>query len=146
MSPKTYKLFVTLFIVYTLVICAVVGIFFGFAVYLDHYNRDYIKTTGVISEIVGDQYTTDHQTFVTYSVDGTSYTSQLNVISTEDRVGKEVSIFYLPSDPKSIHDDTTLLSAGFKLISIFAWGVIIGSTVIGLIVLRIIKRKVRINE
>lgn len=137
MDVKAVKL---IFIV-VMAVGALIGVlFFVIGCVLNSAYKDYYETIGVISEIVEDLSgsSTGHETYVTYSVDGKTYTGKLDVTASTDAVGKEVKVFYHPSDPQKIHGDTKLISFIFQIIG----GSVFVAEVIGaVIVLFIFGRK-----
>lgn len=136
---KAVKLIIIIF----MMLGALIGlVFFVIGYVLNSAYKDYLETIGVISEIVEDDTgtSTGHQTYVTYSVDGTTYTGKLDVTASTDAVGREVKVFYHPSDPQKIHGDTKPITFMFMAIG----GSVFLAEVIGaVIVLFVFGRKKR---
>ncbi len=85
----------------------------------------YPKTEAVIDDInvisSGDPDESDsYEVFVTYTVDGKDYRSQLNHYDASYSVGKKIEVHYNPGDPAEI------LSAEFTpvIISLVIWGLV----------------------
>jgi hypothetical protein len=80
--------------------CLIAGVYFTF-----FQSRGFLKTTGTITELRSD--TTDGNTVyfptVEYTVDGKTYTGELDTGSGSYRVGQTVTILYDPDDPTVIH-------------------------------------------
>ena len=81
-------------------VCLVAGVYFTF-----FQSRGFVKTTGTIVELRAD--TTDSNTVyfptVEYTVDGKTYTGELDTGSGSYRVGQTISVLYDPNDPTLIH-------------------------------------------
>lgn len=115
MDTKVIKLILVCFLgfgAFIGLVLFVIGFLFQFS------NKNYIETTGVISNIEEEHNgsATGHNTFVTYTVDGITYTGVLDVSSSTDSIGKEVKVFYEPSDPQRIHGDMKPFVIGFMAI------------------------------
>lgn len=81
-------------------ICLVAGIYITF-----FRSQGFIKTTGTIVALRED--TTDNSTVyyptVEYTVDGKTYTGELDTGSGSYKVGKTITVLYDPSDPGVVH-------------------------------------------
>ena len=72
-------------------------------------SRGFVKTTATIIDIERQYGTGDNDdTFiptVEYTVDGVTYTGQLNQSSGSYKVGKTITVMYDPNDPGVVHGD-----------------------------------------
>lgn len=96
------------------------AVFLAVGIYISCFStKGLVETTGVIDRIETRIETNhagsdeDHDVYVSYTVDGQSYTSLSNVYSSSYRVGKEIKIFYDPNDPAVIRGDGKLLGMIF---------------------------------
>lgn len=65
-------------------------------------NKNKIYTTGIITKIKEDYSGDSHETYVTYEVNGRSYTSIIRAYSSTFYVGKEIKIYYQKDNPNEI--------------------------------------------
>ena len=75
-------------------------------------SRGFVKTTATIIDMEWDYGSGDESdTFtptVEYTVDGKTYTGQLNQSSGSYKVGKTITVMYDPSDPSVVHGNSTM--------------------------------------
>ena len=106
-------------------ICLVAGIYITF-----FQSRGFIKTTGTIVALRED--TVDDSTVyyptVEYSVDGKTYTGELNTGSGSYKVGKTITVLYDPSNPGVVHSGGGI-GLYFIVVSAVILAVIVVSTV-----------------
>lgn len=76
--------------------------------------------TAVITDI--DTYTerkadgervTRHDVYISYTVDGVEYETELNEYNSGMRVGKEIEVYYAPDNPNKVKTDSVLFEAIF---------------------------------
>ena len=99
------------------VLCLAAGIYYTF-----FHSRGFVKTTGTIvslREDVTDDSTVYYPT-VEYTVDGKTYTGELDVGSGSYRVGKTLTVLYDPQNPAVVHD-----GGGFGVYLLIAGAVIL---------------------
>ena len=82
------------------VICLGIGIYVSF-----FQSRGFVKTTGEIISIRADGAGDDTNYFPTvqYTVDGKTYTSELDQGSGSYKVGKSITVMYDPQNPATAH-------------------------------------------
>ena len=106
-------------------ICLVAGIYITF-----FQSRGFIKTTGTIVALRED--TVDDSAVyyptVEYSVDGKTYTGELNTGSGSYKVGKTITVLYDPSNPGVVHSGGGI-GLYFIVVSAVILAVIVVSTV-----------------
>lgn len=106
-------------------ICLAAGIYLSF-----FHSQGFVKTTGVIVSLREDTSDDDTVYFPTveYSVDGKTYTGELDTGSGDYKVGKTLSVLYDPNDPGVVHDGG---GVGIYLMAVGAviLAVLIGSAV-----------------
>ena len=113
------------------VVCIAAGIYLTF-----FHSAGFIRTQAVITsieekqdEINSDE--TTHIVTVDYTVDGKSYSSELNTYSPSYKEGKTIDVFYDPKDPSIVH--------GGNGIGIYALAV--GAALIALVIFSSVKTK-----
>lgn len=82
-------------------ICLLAGIYLTF-----FRSRGFVKTTGTIISLREDSSEDSPVYFPTveYSVEGTTYTGELDTGSGSYKLGKTIPILYDPNDPEVVHD------------------------------------------
>lgn len=113
MNQKLTTVFILVFLVTGIVLCAM-GVY---TVFFE--KRGYVQTDAVIDHIdeiwTGvdddgyDEY--EYDVYVAYQVDGRDYLSKSDYYQDGYEPGKQIKIYYNPSDPADIHGD----SAGFGI-------------------------------
>ena len=83
------------------VICLALGIYFTF-----FHSQGFVKTTGTIVAVREDSNDDGpvYYPTVEYSVDGKTYTGELDTGSGSFKVGKTIPVLYNPDDPTIVHD------------------------------------------
>jgi len=81
-----------------IIIVGIAMMWFGF--HTINLEKDYIKTTGVITEIDinGSGDDTEYHVFVEYKIEGKRYNEELGTYASSYKVGKELDIRYNPED------------------------------------------------
>lgn len=82
-------------------ICAVTGVYLTF-----FHSRGFVKTTAIIVDverISGDDSSDTFRPTVEFTVDGKTYTGELDESSSAYKIGKTIPILYDPSDPTVVH-------------------------------------------
>ena len=114
-------------------ICLAAGIYLTF-----FHSRGFVKTTAEILAIRED--TTGDSTVgfptVAYSVDGKSYTAELDTGSSSYRVGKTIPVLYDPGDPTLVHS-----GGGIGL-----YLMIVSAAILALVLVSTVKEKQRQSE
>lgn len=107
----------------------------GFGVYTQFFQtKGFEQTTATITKIeetwrgyndetMEDEY--DYEVYVKYSVDGKEYEGKADTYDGSYTEGKEITVYYNPSNPADIHGDSGIL--GFVLIGVGAVLVIAGA-------------------
>lgn len=98
-------------------------------------SRGFVRTTATIIDMernygTGDESDTFTPT-VEYTVDGKTYTGQLNQSSGSYKVGKAIPVLYDPKDPSVVHGDSRM---GFYFI-------IVGAVILAVIAVSTVKEK-----
>ena len=98
-------------------------------------SRGFVKTTATIIDMErnygsGDESDTFIPT-VEYTVDGKTYTGQLNQSSGSYKVGKTITVLYDPNDPSVVHGDSRM---GLYFIAV-------GAVILGFVVVSTVKEK-----
>jgi hypothetical protein len=93
----------------------------------------FVKTTASITDVRMDSTgeSTVYYPTVTYTVDGKTYTTELDTASGSYRIGQQVSVLYDPGNPSVAHD-----SGGFGLYLMIA-----GAVILAVIVFSAIREK-----
>ena len=98
----------------------------GFGVYTQFFQtKGFEQTTATITQIdqtwkgyndetMEDEY--DYTVYVKYTVDGKEYTGKADTYDGSYVEGKEITVYYNPSNPADIHGDSGIL--GFIMIGI----------------------------
>ena len=96
-------------------------------------SRGFIKTTAVITDVRMDSTgeSTVYYPTVTYTVDGKTYTTELDTGSRSYRIGQAVSVLYDSGNPSVAHD-----GGGFGLYLMIA-----GAVILAVIVFSAIREK-----
>ena len=83
------------------ILCLIAGIYLSF-----FHSRGFVKTTATILSLREDDTGEDTVYFPTvqYTVDGKTYTGELDTGSSSYRVGKIVTVLYDPQNPAVVHD------------------------------------------
>jgi len=91
----------------------------------------FVKTTARITGLRMDSSgeSTVWYPAVEYTVDGKTYTAELDTASGSYRVGQTISVLYDPGNPSSVHD-----GSGFGIYLIIAGGAILAAIVFSAIV------------
>lgn len=83
------------------VICIAAGIYLNF-----FHSRGFVKTTAEIVSLIAEENADGDEVFfpkVEYTVDGRTYTAELDTSSPSYKVGKTLSVRYDPNDPSVVH-------------------------------------------
>jgi len=69
-------------------------------------SRGFVKTTASITDVRMDSIgeSTVYYPTVTYTVDGKTYTTELDTGSRSYRIGQAISVLYDPGNPSAAHD------------------------------------------
>ena len=95
------------------------GVFILIGSIVLHENDHRVETTAVISRIETGMLQSDHDVYVSYTVDGKDYETRSNVYDSRYYEGKEIKVFYDPENPEKIYGDTKLLGTIFIIIGSF---------------------------
>ena len=106
-------------------ICLATGIYFTF-----FRSQGFVKTTGVIVSLRED--TSDDSTVyfptVEYSVDGKTYTGELDTGSGSYKVGKAIPVLYDANDPSIVHDGSGvgiyIMAVGVAILAVLVWSTV----------------------
>ena len=98
------------------VIVLIVGVYMTF-----FQSRGFVKTTASITDVRMDSTgeSAVYYPTVEYTVDGKTYTTELDIGSGSYRIGQTISVLYDPNNPSAAHDD-----GGFGLYLMIAGAVI----------------------
>ena len=118
------------------IIALVIGIaLVGIGIYVQFFQtKGFKETTATITKIeetwrgyndetMEDEY--DYEVYVKYTVDGKEYEGKADTYDGSYAEGKEITVFYDPSNPADIHGDSGFL--GFVMIGIGAVMVVAGA-------------------
>ena len=92
-------------------------------------SQGFVKTTATIIDIERNYGSGDNDdTFtptVEYTVDGKTYTGQLNQSSGSYKVGKTITVMYDPNDPSVVHGDSRMglyfIGVGAVILAVIAF-------------------------
>ena len=90
-------------------------------------SRGFVKTTASITDVRMDSTgeSTIYYPTVEYTVDGKTYTSELNTGSGSYRIGQTLSVLYNPDNPTVAHDGGSigvyLMIAGTVILAVIAF-------------------------
>ncbi len=110
------------------VIVLIVGVYMTF-----FQSRGFVKTTASITDVRRDNIgeSSVYYPTVEYTVDGKTYTTELDTGSGSYRIGQTISVLYDPNNPSAAHD-----GGGFGLYLIIA-----GAVILAVIIFSAIKEK-----
>ena len=110
------------------VIVLIVGVYMTF-----FQSRGFVKTTARITDVRMDSTgeSAVYYPTVEYTVDGKTYTKELDTGSGSYRIGQTISVLYDPNNPSAAHD-----GGGFGLYLIIA-----GAVILAVIIFSAIKEK-----
>lgn len=110
------------------VIVLIVGVYMTF-----FQSRGFVKTTASITDVRRDSTgeSSVYYPTVEYTVDGKTYTTELDTGSGSYRIGQTISVLYDPNNPSAAHD-----GGGFGLYLIIA-----GAVILAVIIFSAIKEK-----
>lgn len=110
------------------VIVLVVGVYMTF-----FQSRGFVKTTASITDVRRDNIgeSSVYYPTVEYTVDGKTYTTELDTGSGSYRIGQTISVLYDPNNPSAAHD-----GGGFGLYLIIA-----GAVILAVVIFSAIKEK-----
>lgn len=110
------------------VIVLIVGVYMTF-----FQSRGFVKTTASITDVRRDSIgeSSVYYPTVEYTVDGKTYTTELDTGSGSYRIGQTISVLYDPNNPSAAHD-----GGGFGLYLIIA-----GAVILAVIIFSAIKEK-----
>lgn len=110
------------------VIVLIVGVYMTF-----FQSRGFVKTTASITDVRRDNTgeSSVYYPTVEYTVDGKTYTTELDTGSGSYRIGQTISVLYDPNNPSAAHD-----GGGFGLYLIIA-----GAVILAVIIFSAIKEK-----
>lgn len=115
------------------VICLAAGIYLTF-----FRSQGFVKTTGTIVALREDS--TDDSTVyfptVEYTVDGKTYTGELDTGSGSYKVGKTITVLYDPNDPSVVHDGS---GVGIYLL-------VVSTVMLLIIIFLTVKQKKSVNK
>ena len=96
-------------------------------------SRGFVKTTASITDVRRDNIgeSSVYYPTVEYTVDGKTYTTELDTGSGSYRIGQVISVLYDPNNPSAAHD-----GGGFGLYLIIA-----GAVILAVIIFSAIKEK-----
>ncbi|MBR4576979.1 MAG: DUF3592 domain-containing protein [Clostridia bacterium] len=102
-------------------IVLIVGVYMTF-----FQSRGFVKTTAVITDVRMDSTgeSTVYYPTVEYTVNGKTYTAELDTASSSYRSGQAISVLYDPGNPSVVHD-----GSGFGLYLMIAGAVILAVVV-----------------
>ena len=103
------------------VIVLIVGVYMTF-----FQSRGFVKATAVITDVRMDSTgeSTVYYPTVEYTVNGKTYTAELDTASSSYRIGQAISVLYDPGNPSVVHD-----GSGFGLYLMIAGAVILAVVV-----------------
>ena len=109
-------------------IVLIVGVYMTF-----FQSRGFVKTTASITDVRRDSTgeSSVYYPTVEYTVDGKTYTTELDTGSGSYRIGQTISVLYDPNNPSAAHD-----GGGFGLYLIIA-----GAVILAVIIFSAIKEK-----
>lgn len=110
------------------VIVLIVGVYMTF-----FQSRGFVKTTASITDVRRDNTgeSSVYYPTVEYTVDGKTYTTELDTGSGSYRIGQTISVLYDPNNPSAAHD-----GGGFGLYLLIA-----GAVILTVIIFSAIKEK-----
>ena len=102
-------------------IVLIVGVYMTF-----FQSRGFVKATAVITDVRMDSTgeSTVYYPTVEYTVNGKTYTAELDTASRSYRIGQAISVLYDPGNPSVVHD-----GSGFGLYLMIAGAVILAVVV-----------------
>lgn len=106
-------------------ICLAAGIYLSF-----FRSRGFVKTTGTIVSLREDTSDDSSVYFPTveYSVDGKTYTGELDTGSGSYKVGKTITVLYDPDDPSVVHDGggvgVYLMAVSLAILAVVSWSAV----------------------
>ena len=102
-------------------IVLIVGVYMTF-----FQSRGFVKATAVITDVRMDSTgeSTVYYPTVEYTVNGKTYTAELDTASSSYRIGQAISVLYDPGNPSVVHD-----GSGFGLYLMIAGAVILAVVV-----------------